>query len=37
MNEVKIHIYNIEHKLLNLYHICQKENMDQETHEGHPL
>lgn len=31
MNEVKVHIYNIEHKLLNLHHICEKKNIDQQN------
>lgn len=30
MNEVKVHIYNIEHKL-NLHHTCDKENTDPEN------
>ena len=29
MNNVKVHIYNTAHKLLNLNHIYEEENMDQ--------
>ena len=31
MNDIKVHIYNTAHKLLNLHHICEKENMDQQN------
>ena len=28
-DNIKVHIYNPAHKLLNLNHICEEENMDQ--------
>ena len=31
MNDVKVPIYNTAHKLLNLHHICEKENTDQQN------